>query len=131
MITDATIETFAAPPTPWPWTASAMNGTVALAVPPISTGLRPSAAITGAVRMDVKTPSTGGSPISEAIARPYGSAISAAIAPPEQSPRNPAQPYPFAPSRHLPSPEWTQAITLRNAVLNLFISSCVPIETRT
>jgi hypothetical protein len=31
MITDATIETFAAPPTPWFFTASAMNGTVALA----------------------------------------------------------------------------------------------------
>ena len=70
MITDATIETFAAPPTPWLCTASAMNGTVALAVPPISTGLRPSSAIMGAVRMDVKTPNTGGSPISDAIARP-------------------------------------------------------------
>ena len=47
MITDATIETFAAPPTPWFCTASAMNGTVALAVPPISTGLRPSSAMIG------------------------------------------------------------------------------------
>ena len=56
--------------TPWLFTASAMNGTVALAVPPINTGLRPSAAIMGAVRMDVKTPNTGGSPISDAMARP-------------------------------------------------------------
>ena len=70
MITDATIETFAAPPTPWFCTASAMNGTVALAVPPISTGLRPSAAMMGAVRIDVNTPNTGGRPISDAIARP-------------------------------------------------------------
>ncbi len=47
-----------------------MNGTVALAVPPISTGLRPNSAITGAVRMEVKTPSTGGRPISDAMASP-------------------------------------------------------------
>jgi hypothetical protein len=46
----------------------------------------------GAVRIEVNTPSTGGKPIREAIARPYGSAIKAAIAPPEQSPRNPVQP---------------------------------------
>jgi len=44
------------------------------------------------VRMDVNTPRTGGSPISEAIANPYGSAINAAITPPEQSPKKPAQP---------------------------------------
>ena len=47
-----------------------MKGTVALAVPPIRTGLRPSNAMTGAVTMDVKTPRTGGSPISDAIASP-------------------------------------------------------------
>ena len=47
-----------------------MKGTVALAVPPINTGLRPSSAVTGAVRMLVKIPRTGGSPISEAIASP-------------------------------------------------------------
>ena len=69
-----------------------MNGTVALAVPPTSTGLRPKNAMIGAVRIDVKTPSTGGSPIKEAIASPYGSAIKAAITPPEQSPKNPPQP---------------------------------------
>ena len=73
-----------------------MNGTVALAVPPINTGLRPSAAMIGAVRIDVKTPSTGGNPISDAMAKPYGSAINAAITPPEKSPSNPAQPYPIA-----------------------------------
>jgi hypothetical protein len=65
-----------------------MKGTVALAVPPIRTGLRPNRAITGAVRMDVKTPKTGGKPISEAMASPYGKAINAAIRPPEQSPTN-------------------------------------------
>ena len=92
MITDATIETFAAPPNPWLRTASAMNGTVALAVPPMSTGLRPNAAMTGAVRMDVKTPNTGGRPMSDAMARPYGSAINAAMTPPERSPASPAQP---------------------------------------
>ena len=70
MITDATIETLAAPPIPCVRTAIAMNGTVALAVPPIRTGLRPSSAMIGAVRIDVNTPSTGGSPISDAIARP-------------------------------------------------------------
>ena len=70
MITLATSETFAAPPTPWPRTAIAMNGTVALAVPPISTGFLPKAAMMGAVRIDVNTPSTGGRPISDAIANP-------------------------------------------------------------
>ncbi len=70
MITEATMETFAAPPIPWLRTAAAMNGTVALAVPPISTGLRPSRAMTGAVRIDVKIPRTGGSPISDAKAKP-------------------------------------------------------------
>ena len=88
MKTEATIDTFAAPPMPWLFTASAMKGTVALAVPPISTGLRPRIAVIGAVSSDVKSPSTGGSPISDAIARPYGSAISAAIIPPKQSPKN-------------------------------------------
>ena len=47
-----------------------MNGTVALAVPPISTGFRPNAAMMGAVRIDVKTPNTGGRPMSDAMARP-------------------------------------------------------------
>ena len=70
MITEATIETFAAPPMPWVRTASAMKGTVALAVPPMRTGLRPRRAITGAVTIDVKTPSTGGSPINDAMASP-------------------------------------------------------------
>lgn len=58
MITEATMETLAALPIPWCLTASAMKGTVALAVPPMSTGLRPSNAITGAVRIEVETPST-------------------------------------------------------------------------
>ncbi len=40
-----------------------MKGTVALAVPPISTGLRPSNAVMGAVTMEVTRPSTGGNPI--------------------------------------------------------------------
>jgi hypothetical protein len=39
-------------------------------------------------------PSTGGSPIKDAIAKPYGKAINAAMSPPEQSPSNPDQPYP-------------------------------------
>ena len=33
-----------------------MNGTVALAVPPINTGFRPKSAVMGAVRMDVNSP---------------------------------------------------------------------------
>ena len=47
-----------------------MNGTVALAVPPIKTGLRPKSDVTGAVRIDVKRPSSGGRPISRARASP-------------------------------------------------------------
>ena len=58
------------PPTPWGRTAPAMNGTVALAVPPIRTGLRPSSAVTGAVRIDVNRPSSGGRPMSWARASP-------------------------------------------------------------
>ena len=91
-ITDAIMESRAAPPIPWLRTANAMKGTVALAVPPISTGLRPIRQITGAVRIEVKIPSTGGNPMAEASASPYGSAISAAIRPPAQSPRNRSQP---------------------------------------
>ena len=41
MITEATIETLAAPPTPWFRTASAMKGTVALAVPADQHGIAP------------------------------------------------------------------------------------------
>jgi len=47
-----------------------MKGTVALAVPPMSTGLRPRSAMMGAVRMEVKTPKTGGKPINDAMASP-------------------------------------------------------------
>jgi hypothetical protein len=63
-----------------------MKGTVALAVPPISTGLRPIRLMMGAVRIEVKIPSTGGRPMAEARAKPYGNAMSAAIKPPAQSP---------------------------------------------
>jgi len=84
--TEATRQTCAAPPTPWCATARAINGTVALAVPPIRTGLRPSSAVTGAVTIDVTIPSVGGSPIMDARASPYGRAIRAAINPPETSP---------------------------------------------
>ena len=49
MKTEAARQTLAAPPTPWR-TAAAMNGTVALAVPPIKTGFRPSNDVIGAVR---------------------------------------------------------------------------------
>src|SRR5258708_17768856 len=70
-----------------------MNGTVALAVPPIKTGLRPSSAVIGAVATDVTNPKTGGRPIMLAIARPYGRAIRAAIAPPPKSPANSFQLY--------------------------------------
>jgi hypothetical protein len=63
-----------------------MKGTVALAVPPIRTGFRPSSAMMGAVTIEVRIPSIGGRPITDAMASPYGSAISAAISPPEQSP---------------------------------------------
>ena len=86
MNTEATRQTCAAPPTPWCATASAMNGTVALAVPPIRTGLRPSSAVMGAVTIEVTIPNTGGSPIMDARARPYGRAMSAAIKPPDMSP---------------------------------------------
>ncbi len=70
MKTDAARQTLAAPPMPWARTAAAMNGTVALAVPPINTGLRPRSDVTGAVRIDVNRPSSGGRPISRASARP-------------------------------------------------------------
>src|SRR5579859_7432832 len=73
-----------------------MNGTVALAVPPINTGLRPKSDVTGAVTIDVKRPSSGGSPISFARANPYGSATNAAITPPSASPARSCQPYPVA-----------------------------------
>ena len=62
MKTDAARQTLAAPPVPCAATAAAMNGTVALAVPPIKTGLRPSSEVTGAVRIEVKSPSSGGKP---------------------------------------------------------------------
>jgi hypothetical protein len=68
--TDATMVTFAAPPIPCDLTAAAMKGTVALAVPPISTGLRPNNAVTGAVKMEVATPRMGGKPIRVAIESP-------------------------------------------------------------
>lgn len=42
----------------------------------------------GAVEMDVTNPRTGGKPIMFAMAKPYGKAISAAIAPPAKSPAN-------------------------------------------
>ena len=70
MKTDAARQTLAAPPRPWARTAAAMNGTVALAVPPIKTGLRPKTDVMGAVRIDVKRPSSGGRPISRASASP-------------------------------------------------------------
>jgi len=63
---------------------------VTVDVPPISTGFRPSSAVTGAVRIDVIKPIAGGMPISVAIASPYGSAISAATRPPARSPRSAA-----------------------------------------
>jgi hypothetical protein len=47
-----------------------MKGTVALAVPPIRTGLRPNSAVIGAVRIEVTTPNIGGNPIKAAIERP-------------------------------------------------------------
>ena len=70
MMRDAMMHSVAASPTPPRRAAKAMKGTVALAVPPIRTGFRPKSAITGAVRIEVNTPSTGGRPISEAMARP-------------------------------------------------------------
>jgi hypothetical protein len=128
MNTEATIVTFAAPPMPCSLTASAMNGTVALAVPPMRTGFLPSRAVAGAVTIEVNKPSTGGNPISEAIAKPYGIAISAAMIPPQTSPASEFQLY-----FHLGllSMKAGYAITFRNAVLNFSISSLVPIETRT
>ena len=88
MMIPATSETLAAPPIPCFSTAWARKGTMAFAVPPIRTGLRPGSAVIGAIKMEVKTPGTGGRLMSEAIASPYGSAIDAAIAPPQQSPLN-------------------------------------------
>lgn len=76
-----------------------MNGTVALAVPPIITGLRPNNAVTGAVATEATKPSAGGNPIIAAIAKPYGRAISAAIAPPETSPANARQLSAIFPNR--------------------------------
>ncbi len=69
-ITEAASTTLLDPPTPCECTAAARNGTVALAVPPIRTGLRPSSAVIGAVAIDVNRPSAGGRPIRRAIARP-------------------------------------------------------------
>src|SRR5450432_3120370 len=93
MKTEATRQTLAAPPRPCCATAWDMNGTVALAVPPINAGLRPSRAVIGAVMMDVTSPSTGGRPIMPAMARPYGSAIKAAMKPPCKSPASTRQLY--------------------------------------
>ena len=70
MKTAAARQTLAAPPIPCARTAAAMNGTVALAVPPIKTGLRPRMAVMGAVNSEVKRPMAGGKPINRAIARP-------------------------------------------------------------
>src|SRR5690349_16594690 len=70
-----------------------MKGTVALAVPPIRTGLRPSRAVIGAVRIEVTTPRMGGRPISAALESHKGSALRAAMRPPAQSPRNVSQSY--------------------------------------
>ena len=47
-----------------------MKGTVALAVPPMSTGFLPRAAVIGAVRIDVNSPKAGGRPMSCDMARP-------------------------------------------------------------
>ena len=68
--TEATMVTFAAPPIPCDLTAFAMNGTVALAVPPIRTGFLPSIAVIGAVKIEVATPRIGGNPIRVAIESP-------------------------------------------------------------
>ena len=70
MKTEAARQTLAAPPTPCARTAAAMNGTVALAVPPIRTGLRPKSDVIGAVTIEVNRPSSGGRPMSRARARP-------------------------------------------------------------
>jgi hypothetical protein len=47
-----------------------MNGTVALAVPPIKSELRPSKTATGVEMTEVKIPRIGGNPINAAIERP-------------------------------------------------------------
>ena len=70
MNTAARIEILAPPPTPCIATAAAMKGTVTDDAPPMSTGLRPSSAVIGAVRMEVNNPSIGGRPMSDAIAKP-------------------------------------------------------------
>ncbi len=93
MKTEATMETFAAPLIPCCFTAAAMKKIVTLLVPPMSKGFRPRSTVMGAVITDVSTPSIGGSPMAVAIARPYGSAMSAAITPPKQSPANNRQLY--------------------------------------
>src|SRR5579864_3543364 len=94
MKTAARIDILAPPPTPCERTAAATNGTVTDDAPPISTGFRPSSAVMGAVRIEVNSPSIGGSPISDAIASPYGRAISAARKPPPASPQKAPQVYP-------------------------------------
>src|SRR5271154_4134081 len=63
-----------------------MNGTGTDETPPIITGFRPSRAVMGAVRIDVKTPRIGGRPINAAIANPYGKAMREAMKPPKRSP---------------------------------------------
>ncbi len=73
---DAAMQILAAPPTPWERTACAMKGTVALAVPPISNGFRPSNAVRGAVATEVTSPGTGGNPVRLAIARKRGRSTS-------------------------------------------------------
>ncbi len=70
MKTAATRQTLADPPIPCILTAEAMNGTVTLDVPPISTGFRPRKAVMGAVTIDVHSPISGGKPINLAMARP-------------------------------------------------------------
>src|SRR3954451_21308977 len=57
------------------------------------TGFRPKRAVMGAVVPEVTRPRTGGRPIKLAIANPYGSAMSAAMAPPERSPAKIRQLY--------------------------------------
>jgi hypothetical protein len=50
------------------------------------TGFRPSRAVMGAVKMEVKTPRIGGRPINAAMANPYGKAMREAMKPPKRSP---------------------------------------------
>ena len=88
MKTAAAMLIFAAPPIPYAATAALTNGAVTVEGPPIKTGLRPNKAVTGEVKMDVNRPNTGGIPIIDAIAKPYGKAINAATTPPERSPPN-------------------------------------------